>query len=120
MINITILHPFTPEAVGLREKDIFTIHSQPHLRALQMFSKKRNFECSIDYFTTKLRKYHINFRDITYNFYPVNYKWNGDHKKWKKQSSRSCLRSFKKNTPEVTIINMSGHSSPFPMNCLKL
>jgi len=119
-MRISILHPFTPEAVGLSEKNLPTIHSQPHIKALQMLSEKRGFECSMEYFTSKLRGYQLKNQDITYKFYPVSRKWNGDHKKWKKQSSSFCLREFSKQTPDVTIINMSGYSSPFSYELSKI
>ena len=119
-MRISILHPFTPEAVGLNEKNLPAIHSQPHLRALQMLSEERNFECSMGYFTSRLLRHQINAEDVTYKFYPVNFMWSGDHKKWKKQSSSSCLRYYRKHTPDVTIINMSGHSSPFSYDLSKV
>ncbi|SOC78567.1 Glycosyltransferase involved in cell wall bisynthesis [Salinimicrobium sediminis] len=119
-MRISILHPFTPEVVGLNEKNLPTIHSQPHLKALQILSKERNFECSMEYFTSRSRAYSLKIEDVIYRFYPVTYKWSGDHKKWKKQSSTSCLRYYNKNTPDVTIINMSGHSSPFSYELSKI
>ncbi len=119
-MRISILHPFTSEAVGLNEKNLPTIHSQPHLKALQMLSEKRGFECSMEYFTSKSRQYKLNVRDVSYNFYPVNYKWNGNHKKWKKQNSTYCLRNYRIETPDITVINMSGHSSPFSYELSKI
>src|SRR5690606_9586418 len=44
----------------------------------------------------------------------------GDHKKWKKQSSKACLKAYTKNAPHVTIINMSGHSSKFSYQLSKV
>ncbi|WP_417620159.1 glycosyltransferase family 4 protein [Oceanihabitans sediminis] len=69
--------------------------------------------CSIEYFTPKWKEYSFFHGNVRYVFYPVDFKWNGDHKKWKKQQSKKCLRAYKDETPDVTIINMSGHSSPF-------
>lgn len=113
MTLISILHPFTPEAVGLDENNFLDFHSQPHFKAAQEISKNHNFEVTMDYFTSKRRGYTKQKEGILYRFYPVSRKWNGDHLKWKKQTSKNCFRSYRKDTPDVTIINMSGHSSPF-------
>ncbi len=119
-MRVTILHPFTPEAVGLSEKELQAIHSQPHVKALEILSKKKDFECSMEYFTSKTKSYQIKNEGVNYKFYPVSYKLNGDHRKWKKQSSRSCLRSYRNKMPDITIINMSGHSSPFSYELSKV
>jgi glycosyltransferase involved in cell wall biosynthesis len=50
----------------------------------------------------------------------VNFKFNGDHKKWKKQYSSSCLKYYDSNTPDLTYINMSAHSSSFSHDLAKL
>jgi glycosyltransferase involved in cell wall biosynthesis len=109
-----ILHPFTPKAAGVVEKSVMTYHSQPHLKAFQLFAEKHHdAQCAIDYFTHRLFKYSTQTGQINYNFYPVDYDLKGDYKKWKKQKSASCLKNYKSKMPEVTIINMSGHSSKF-------
>lgn len=76
--------------------------------------------CRMEYFTSKRPSYSFLEKQVDYRFYPVDFTWNGDHKKWKKQTSNSCLRAYKKNTPDVTIINMSGHSSPFSHQLAKI
>ena len=86
-MKLSIIHPFTPMAVGLNEKDIPATHSQPHLKALQMLSEKKGYSCSIEYFTSKLREYQLNIKGVSYKFHRVSFKLNGDHKKWKKQFS---------------------------------
>lgn len=120
MKTISLLHPFTPQAAGVVEKSVAVYHSQPHLKALQMLREQMQFECSIDYFTTKFFNYSFKHHAINYRFYPVSFTLNGDHKKWKKQRSKACLKAYAKNTPDVTIINMSGHSSPFSYELSKL
>ncbi|MBB05357.1 MAG: hypothetical protein CML03_07540 [Pseudooceanicola sp.] len=119
-MKISILHPFTPKAAGVVEKSVTTYHSQPHLKAMEILAAKTGNECSIEYFTSKCKQYSLTFNKIQYVFYPVDFKWNGDHKKWKKQVSKKCLKKYKKNTPDVTIINMSGHSSPFSYELSKI
>jgi glycosyltransferase involved in cell wall biosynthesis len=113
-MKYNILHPFTPKSAGVVEKSVMTYHSQPHLKAIQCFIEKYpESNCSIDYLTHRSFKYKSKIGKIEYNFYPVDFDLKGDYKKWKKQSSRSCLKAYKKNMPDVTIINMSGHSSKF-------
>ncbi|SRX55345.1 glycosyltransferase family 4 protein [Aequorivita sp. CIP111184] len=120
MKKISLLHPFTPKAAGVVEKSVSTYHSQPHLKAIEVFVAKTGLECSIEYFTPKCKHYSFTFNKIQYVFYPVDFKWNGDHKKWKKQVSKKCLKIYTANTPDVTIINMSGHSSPFSYELSKI
>ncbi len=120
MKTISLLHPFTPQAAGVVEKSVPTYHSQPHVKAMANLAKQKNYSCVIDYFTSKWFRYSSSDRIIQWNFYPVDFTLNGDHKKWKKQHSSSCLKYYKKETPEVTIINMSGHSSPFSYELSKI
>lgn len=119
-MKITILHPFTPKAAGVVEKSVPTYHSQPHVKAMASLAKQKNFNCVMEYFTPKWFRYTTSDAILQWNFYPVDFTLNGDHKKWKKQRSSSCLKQYKKETPEVTIINMSGHSSPFSYELSKI
>ncbi len=118
--TITILHPFTPQAAGVVEKSVATYHSQPHLKALVSLAETEGWRCGMEYFTHKLCSYRYNIAQVAYRFYPVDFTWNGDHKKWKKQTSKKCLKAYKKETPDVTILNMSGHSSPFSYQLSKV
>ncbi len=119
-MNISILHPFTPQAAGAVEKSVPTYHSQPHLKALKKLVEETNFTCNMEYFTPKRSSYSLKHERVNYTFFPVNFTWNGDHKKWKKQWSKKCIKAYEKNIPDVTIINMSGHSSPFSYELSKL
>lgn len=116
---IKILHPFTPQAAGVVEKSVTTYHSQPHAKAMIDLTQ-RGYNCSMEYFTPRLLKYTLLASGLNYTFFPVDFKINGDHKKWKKQFSKSCLKTYDKDTPDVTIINMSGHSSLFSYELSKL
>ena len=120
MKTISILHPFTPKAAGVVEKSVAIYHSQPHAKAMLALALEKGYKCSMDYFTSRLLKYRTSTSDLGYNFFPVDFKLNGNHKKWKKQTSKSCLKAYQKETPDVTIINMSGHSSPFSYQLSKL
>ncbi len=118
-MKVTILHPFTPQAAGVVEKSVPTYHSQPHVLAMRNLISEGH-ECSMEYFTPKLFKYNYANDALNWTFFPVDLTLNGDHKKWKKQTSKACLKSYKKHTPDVTIINMSGHSSPFSYELSKV
>ncbi len=113
MKSISLLHPFTSQAAGVVEKSVAVYHSQPHLKALQLLAEETGHSCRMEYFTPRWFQYGFKTQKVDYTFYPVDFTWNGNHKKWKKQKSSSCLRAYKAQTPDVTIINMSGHSSPF-------
>lgn len=118
-MRVSILHPFTAAAAGVVEKSIPVYHSQPHVWAMYNLISK-DYECSMEYLTNKLLKYNLENEGLIWRFYPVDFKFNGDHKKWKKQYSKSCLKTYYKETPDVTFINMSGHSSPFSHELAKL
>ncbi|GGZ53365.1 glycosyltransferase family 4 protein [Mesonia mobilis] len=112
-MKISILHPFTPKAAGVVEQRVRTYHSQPHLKALQLYAQDHGGEVAMEYFTHQRKSYQLTEGGVAYRFYPVSWQLNGDHRKWKKQTSKACLKAYQKEAPEVTIINMSGHSSPF-------
>src|SRR5690606_6102036 len=116
---ITILHPFTPQAAGVVEASVPQYHSQPHAKAL-MALVSEGYACTMAYFTPKWFGYSKKVKNLDYCFYPVNFTLNGDHKKWKKQGSKACLKAYTKNAPDVTIINMSGHSSKFSYQLSKV
>ncbi len=119
-MKISIFHPFTAKAAGAVEKSLAQYHSQPHLKAMQMYSERYGAACSMEYLTHKLGKFNFTFGDVDYKFYPVDIALNGDHKKWKKQTSKSCAKQYQKATPDITIINMSGHSSKFSHSLAKI
>ena len=51
-LRISLLHPFTPGSVGLKEKMIPKYHSQPHALALNRLVIEKKYDCYIDYFTS--------------------------------------------------------------------
>ena len=112
-MKIALLHPFTPKAAGVVEDSVSLYHSQPHRKSLEMLTDRDGYVCSIQYFTPRLRTYSSILNRVKTEFFPVRWRLNGDHKKWKKQSSKSCYARYESDCPDVTIINMSGHSSPF-------
>jgi glycosyltransferase involved in cell wall biosynthesis len=116
--TISLIHPFTPKAAGVVEAIVPTYHSQPHVKALQNITDV--YDCKIEYFTPKWIQYTTTILILKWIFYPVTFKINGDHKKWKKQYSNTCLKTYKRQTPDVTIINMSGQSSKFSYDLSKV
>jgi glycosyltransferase involved in cell wall biosynthesis len=111
--RVSILHPFTPKVAGVVEESVSLYHSQPHRKSLEMLAQRTDYVCSIEYFTGRLFSYESTLNGISTKFFPVSWKLNGDHRKWKKQASSTCLKVYGENSPEVTIINMSGNSSKF-------
>src|SRR5690606_33439368 len=80
----------------------------------------QGYACTMEYLTPKWFGYTQKLENIHYRFYSVSFALNGDHKKWKKQCSNACLKAYTKNAPDVTIINMSGHSSKFSYQLSKV
>lgn len=120
MKQINLLHPFTGKAAGVVEKTIPDIHSQIHAFVLNKLSLEKGYVCNIDYFTTNFRFYKKKNNNLNYRFFPLSYDFKGDYKKFRKQRSLQCLKAYEKNTPDYTIINMSGHSSEFSYQISKL
>ncbi|TGD57156.1 glycosyltransferase family 4 protein [Flavobacterium humi] len=119
-MKVTLLHPFTPKAAGVVEKSVPTYHSQPHVKAMANLAQQKGYSCVMEYFTSKMFRYSTSDAVLKWDFYPVRFTLNGDHKKWKKQVSNACLKQYEKETPDVSIINMSGHSSPFSYELSKV
>lgn len=117
--KVSILHPFTPSAVGIPEDRIPLFHSRPHVLAMAKLAQD-GYQCSMEYFSDKTVPYTTKGMGIAWRFHPVSMRWTSDHKKWKKQWSFWALWKYWRRTPDVTIINMSGHSSPFSMKLAKL
>ena len=83
-MKISLLNPFTPKAAGVVETKIAEYHNQPHLSAFRALVDKGHVS-SIQYFTSRFLKYSFEKEALNWCFFPVNFKFNGDHKKWKKQ-----------------------------------
>lgn len=120
MKQINLLHPFTGKAAGVVEESIPNTHSQIHAFVLDKYSSEKGFLCNIDYFTSKYRYYNKKKGNLNYRFFPVSYDFKGDYKKFRKQRSLQCIKEYEKNTPDYTLINMSGHSSEFSYQISKL
>lgn len=116
---ISLFHPFTASAVGLLESHIVSSHSRPHFLALSILAHN-GYDCRIEYFSDKWLPYNIDQNNINYCFHPIANRLHKDSRKWKKQWSIWAILAFILNTPSLTIINMSGHSSPFSMLLAKI
>lgn len=116
---VSIFHPFTGSAVGVPEARIPLFHSRPHVLAMEKLARD-GFECRIDYISDRLLPYSVEKEQLRWKFHPVAKRWHSDSKKWKKQWSCWAALQYWLSTPEVTIINMSGHGSPFAFFLAKL
>ena len=114
--HISLLHPFSAQAIGLSEQDLFFSHSKPHERALLKL-KKDGYKVSIDYFTGRIFPFTKRIHGINKRFWPTTKPLIKKRHGWRKQHSLFHYWDGFFNAPDVTIINMSGHGSPY---CFKL
>lgn len=116
MKTIYLLHPFSAKAIGLSEKDLFFSHSKPHEKALVKLQEE-GYEVAIEYFTSGVFPFTKKINGIKKRFWPITKPLFIKRHQWRKQHSLFHYWSSFFNTPDVTIINMSGHGSPY---CFKL
>ena len=116
MKTISLLHPFSAKAIGLRENDLLFSHSKPHEKVLLKLQEE-GYEVSIDYFTDNFFPFTKNIKGIAKRFWPITKPLIKKRHAWRKQQSLFHYWSVYFKTPDVTIINMSGHGSPY---CFKL
>ncbi len=109
-MKINLLHPFSAEAIGLKECDLYESHSKPHQLALRHFAEKTGHQTSISYFTHKLLPYNKKAGTITKKFYPVTSPLGKRYKQWRAQHS---IWHHLAQPANLTIINMSGHGSRY-------
>ena len=113
---ISLLHPFSAKAIGLCEKDLFYSHSKPHEKALLKLQDV-DYKVSIAYFTGSIFPFAKKVNGIKKFFWPITKPLFIKRHVWRKQHSIFHYWNSFFNTPDVTIINMSGHGSPY---CFKL
>ncbi len=114
--HISLLHPFSAQAIGLKEKDLYHSHSKPQEKAM-LKMQEEGYRVSIDYFTGNIFPYSKTANSIKKNFWPVTKPLFKNRHIWRRQYSWVHYISFLFNAPDVTIINMSGHGSKY---CFKL
>ncbi len=116
MNSISLLHPFSAKAIGLSENDLFFSHSKPHERALLKLQGE-GYEVSMDYFTGSVFPFSKKINGMTKRFWPITKPVLKKRHAWRKQHSFFHYWNAFFNTPDLTIINMSGHGSAY---CFKL
>mgnify|MGYP000296239887 CR=1 FL=1 len=119
MINISLLHPFTAKAIGLNEEDIIFSHSKPHELAFVAIQKE-GYKVSVDYFTGHYLPYTRIINGIKKRLWPVTYPIFITKKRWRKERSNWHKFYTSINPPDLTIINMSGHLSPYTLKIARL
>lgn len=116
MKKISLLHPFSAKAIGLSENDLFFSHSKPHERALLKLQGE-DYEVSMDYFTGSVFPFSKKINGMTKRFWSITKPVLQKRHAWRKQHSLFHYWNAFFNTPDLTIINMSGHGSAY---CFKL
>ncbi len=116
MKTITLLHPFSAKAIGLSEQDIFYSHSKPHEKALFKLQEE-GYEVYIDYFTGCFFPFKKIINGMAKRFWPITKPLVKKRHGWRKQHSLFHYWNSFFDSPDLTIINMSGHGSPY---CFKL
>lgn len=112
-MKISLLHPFSAKAIGLTEKDLLSSHSKTHLLALQAIREiDKDFNFSVDYFTGSLFKKQRVVVNVLKRFWPISSRILNRHQ-WRKQFSATHYKLYETSPPEITVINMSGHGSPY-------
>lgn len=116
MKKISLLHPFSAISIGLSENDLFFSHSKPHERALLKLQGE-GYEVTMDYFTGSFFPFSKKINAMTKRFWPISKPVLKKRHAWRKQHSFFHYWNAFFNTPDLTIINMSGHGSAY---CFKL
>lgn len=113
MKEIALLHPFTAQAIGLKESDLLTSHSKSHVMALQaLVENDPSFSFAVDYFTGSFFPKKRKVSGVLKRFWPVSHPILKRHQ-WRNQSSASHFKFYRHSAPDVTLINMSGHGSSY-------
>lgn len=109
--HISLLHPFSSEAIGLKEIDLYHSHSKSQELALQGIQRTHsNYQITVDYFTEKWMPYSKGIDNLKKRFFPVTKPLGKFRSAWRRQYS---LFHFLSRPADVTIINMSGHGSKY-------
>ncbi|MCF1191231.1 glycosyltransferase family 4 protein [Mangrovimonas sp. AS39] len=111
MKSIALFHPFTANAIGLRQQDLLHSHSRPHMEALIVLQKE-GYTVLVDYFC-KGAFFNIKvYGELKKRFWPLT-SLMLEKKGWRKEHSlwHFCYTFLRPS--DVTIINMSGLLSPY-------
>lgn len=120
MKTITLLHPFSAKSVGLSENDLIESHSKPQVLALKkIFENQLNIKFYVDYFTGSFFiKKKVN-EEVVKRFFPITFPFFNRHQ-WRNQFSKIHYLYYFFFTPDLTIINMSGHGSKYVFKLAEL
>ena len=118
-LKISLLHPFSAKAIGLKEKDLFYLHSKPHENALRVLQDE-GYEIRIDYFTSNFLPFRKDINLIKKRFWPISSPLFIGRHKWRKQHAVLHFIYSYFFTPDLTIINMSGHGSSYIFKLAKI
>lgn len=113
---ISLLHPFSAKAIGLSEEDICFSHSKPHEKALRKLQES-GYTVYIDYFTGHFIPFTKTINGVKKRFWPITKPIFKKRHGWRKQHSLLHYWYCIFRAPDVTIINVSAHGSPY---CFKL
>lgn len=116
--SISLLHPFSAKAIGLSKKDLLYSHSKPHFLALQEIQKE-NFKITVDYFTTGIFPQVYKIDGLIKYLWPTTFQHFNKNKRWRNEKSYWHLLYNTIKPPDITIINMSGHLSPYSLKIAK-
>ena len=114
--KVSLFHPFTAKAIGISEAEVLLYHSQPHERALEQLPQSK-YRITIDYFSGKLLPFNKTISIIKKRFWPLSCPIIGNRHVWRGQYSYWHYVYNILTSPDLTIINMSGHGSKY---CFKL
>lgn len=120
MINIRVsfLHPFTAKSIGFEENHLLDSHSIPQVKALKIIQdKKPEWKIIVEYFTGKPTIYSC-FNLLKKIFYPISN--TSKFGKWRSEVSLIHLLKNIFKSPDVTIINTSGHGGKHVFKLAKL
>jgi glycosyltransferase involved in cell wall biosynthesis len=118
--TISLLHPFSAQAIGLSVEDILLSHSKPQVFALKNIMNAADIKVTIDYFTGSLFRSSKTIGGVEKRFWPISYPIFRKRHQWRNQYSKSHFNFVAKQTPDLTIINMSGHGSKYVFKLAKL
>jgi glycosyltransferase involved in cell wall biosynthesis len=121
MKSISLLHPFSAQAIGLQEDNLYHSHSKAQELALQKIQDQQPiYHISIDYFTGKWIPYQKQVVNLKKQFWPVTKPLFKQRHQWRKQESLWHYKHQQQHPAEVTIINMSGHGSKYTFKLAEL
>jgi len=111
-LSVALWHPFTARAIGWADdRALLGAHSRPHLAALTDLTRSSSWRCRVEYLTDR-RVVHRHRGPITTWFWPRSLR-TARSQSYRRERSSTGLTRTALAPADVTIINLSGHGSPF-------